>query len=256
LVLQRSIRTLRAGTFGRSAWDLTLPALPPPIQPSSTSLSFGSETQGNTSNVQTVTLSNTRRTAQTLGSIAAAGNFAETNNCGPSLSPGASCTVSVTFTPTGPDGRSGSLTYTGGGAQQAIALTGTGTITATLSSSAGSVILEQPVTLTWSSSSGASCTGSGGQAGANWNGPLPASGTLTVTENVASTLTYVLTCTSGAQTATAQTSVSVSSSMTGSSSSSGGGGGGGFLDGVTLAALLLILGGRLRESSIYPNGLR
>src|SRR5204863_186911 len=45
-------------------------------------------------------------------SIAASGDFAQTNNCGASLNPGATCSINVTFTPTAKDNRSGTITIT------------------------------------------------------------------------------------------------------------------------------------------------
>jgi F5/8 type C domain/Abnormal spindle-like microcephaly-assoc'd, ASPM-SPD-2-Hydin len=50
-------------------------------------------------------------TAQaTIGAIAASSDFAQTNNCGTSLGTDSSCTINVTFTPTGPGVTTGSLT--------------------------------------------------------------------------------------------------------------------------------------------------
>jgi hypothetical protein len=67
------------------------------------SFRFGSVGVGSTSLAQTATLKNTGNAALTIGSIAIAGanptDFAQTNNCGGSLAPGAACQLSVTFTP-------------------------------------------------------------------------------------------------------------------------------------------------------------
>src|SRR6185437_6267836 len=69
---------------------------------SSTSLSFGTQTVA-TSTAQTVTLSNPGSLPLAIGSIsfdgANAADFDQTNTCGSSLPAGASCTISVTFTP-------------------------------------------------------------------------------------------------------------------------------------------------------------
>jgi trimeric autotransporter adhesin len=66
-------------------------------------LSFGSVTSGVTSSAQTLTLSNTGNAALTISGITIGGanpsDFAETNTCGESLAAGATCTISVTFTP-------------------------------------------------------------------------------------------------------------------------------------------------------------
>ncbi|MGC1458266.1 MAG: choice-of-anchor D domain-containing protein [Steroidobacteraceae bacterium] len=239
LVLQRSIRTMRAGTFGRSAWDLPLAALPPIA--SASSLTFGSVRQGSTSAAQTVTLSNTLRTAQALGAMAVSGDYAVTTTCGSSLPAGGSCTASVTFSPVGPDARAGQLTFTAGGVPQQVSLTGTGTITAALATSLAAVTVGQSITLTWSASSGANCTGSGGQSGVNWNGPLAVSGTLAITESAVGSFNYVLSCTSGTQSASAQTSVTASAATSNDGGSGGRSGGGGAVDVLSLVLLLGLL---------------
>jgi hypothetical protein len=66
-------------------------------------LSFGSVASGVTSSAQMLTLSNTGNAALTISGITIGGanpsDFAETNTCGESLAAGATCTISVTFTP-------------------------------------------------------------------------------------------------------------------------------------------------------------
>jgi phospholipase C len=65
------------------------------------SLNFGNEPVGHTTAPQTIQVTNASTTAPVIFSgIQAVGDFAETNNCPSSLGPGASCEVSVTFTPT------------------------------------------------------------------------------------------------------------------------------------------------------------
>jgi len=70
---------------------------------SPTTLSFGNTVMGATTSAQTVTLSNTGNAAMTISGVTIAGtnptDFAETNTCGETLAAGASCTISVTFTP-------------------------------------------------------------------------------------------------------------------------------------------------------------
>jgi hypothetical protein len=66
-------------------------------------LGFGSVTSGVTSSAQMLTLSNTGNAALAISGITIGGanpsDFAETNTCGESLAAGATCTISVTFTP-------------------------------------------------------------------------------------------------------------------------------------------------------------
>jgi hypothetical protein len=104
----------------------------PTVSVSPASLTFLPEPIGVQSAVQTVTLSNTSpigATTFTISSIGTSGDFAQTNNCGNSVAIGASCGINVTFTPTGPNTRTGTLTITDNAttSPQSVALTGTGT---------------------------------------------------------------------------------------------------------------------------------
>src|SRR5262249_16605670 len=76
------------------------------------SLTFGAQDVGTTSAAQSLTLRNSGSAAVTISSVATTGEFAQSNGCGGSLAPGAGCTVSVTFTPSGMGARSGTLTLT------------------------------------------------------------------------------------------------------------------------------------------------
>jgi beta-propeller repeat-containing protein/centrosomal CEP192-like protein len=107
---------------------------------SATSLTFPDTAVGATSALQTVTLTNSGTATLTLTTIAATGDYTETNNCGSSLSVGASCAVSVIFKPTQTGTRSGGLTFTDNatGSPQSVSLTGTGTPVFALSSTAPS----------------------------------------------------------------------------------------------------------------------
>jgi hypothetical protein len=106
-------------------------------------LNFGSVATGSTSSAQTVTVSNPTGSAASVSSISANGDFAQTNTCGSSIAAGASCTVSVKFTPTAAGARTGTLTVSAGGITNAVSLSGTGTTSgggsATLSASPASV---------------------------------------------------------------------------------------------------------------------
>jgi parallel beta-helix repeat protein len=108
---------------------------------SPSSLTFPSQALNTTSSGQTVTVDNTGSTAVSLSQIAASGDFAETSTCGATLAADASCTVSVTFTPTAAGTQTGSLTIASNApnSPNTVSLTGTG---------AGSVnlALNQPAT--------------------------------------------------------------------------------------------------------------
>jgi YVTN family beta-propeller protein len=95
------------------------------------SLSFGNQTVGTPSASQPVTLSNTGTAALTIASITASGDFSQTNTCAGSVAVSSSCTINVTFTPTAPGARTGTLTITDNtngvtGSTQPVGLTGTG----------------------------------------------------------------------------------------------------------------------------------
>ena len=76
----------------------------PNITLSVTSLTFATQLVGSTSTAQSVTLSNYGTVTLSITSIgftgADPGDFHQTNNCGSSITPGASCTISITFNPT------------------------------------------------------------------------------------------------------------------------------------------------------------
>ena len=76
---------------------------------SPSSLTFGSQPLGTTSSPQTLTLSNPGTSSLTIGSLQSSGTFAQANTCGSSLAVGASCTITVTFTPTAVGSQTGSL---------------------------------------------------------------------------------------------------------------------------------------------------
>jgi hypothetical protein len=89
------------------------------------SLAFGSQVIGSTSTSQTVTVSNSGTSALTIGSVTAAGDFAQTNNC-TTLAAGTNCAVQATFTPTATGARTGTITLVDDAGSQVISLTGTG----------------------------------------------------------------------------------------------------------------------------------
>jgi hypothetical protein len=74
------------------------------------SLSFGDQIVGTTGAVQTAILSNTGAAPLAISGFSVTGDFAQTNACGSVLAAGASCTVTVTFTPNAPGIRAGTLT--------------------------------------------------------------------------------------------------------------------------------------------------
>ncbi len=109
------------------------------------SLSFGSHTVGTTSPPQSVTVANSGSAAATLSGWTVTGDYSGSSTCGSSLAAGASCTVSVTFRPTGTGARNGTLTLNSNaqGSPHTAALTGTG-----VASGGGNLAAGRPVTAT------------------------------------------------------------------------------------------------------------
>lgn len=101
----------------------------PQVSLSSGSLTFPGQWVGTTSAAQNFTLANIGSAPLTILSIAINGDFAQTNACGPSVAAGATCTITVTFTPTATGARSAmvSITDNATGSPHTVALSGTGT---------------------------------------------------------------------------------------------------------------------------------
>ncbi len=111
----------------------------PAVTLSPASLAFAGQLVGTTSAAQTVTLTNSGTAPLTIAGIGLggtdAGDFAQTGTCpvGPAtLAAGASCAISVTFTPTAAGGRGATLTVTdnAAGSPHTVALAGSGTLPA------------------------------------------------------------------------------------------------------------------------------
>jgi len=100
------------------------------VSVSSTLLKFGTVTVGSNSASKSATFTNLGSSALSIANIAVTGDYSETNNCGTSLKAGASCKITVTFTPTATGTRYGALTITDsdGSGQQVANLTGVGTL--------------------------------------------------------------------------------------------------------------------------------
>ena len=107
------------------------------------SLQYASQQIGSTASAQSVLLRNMGSSALEISSIAANGDFAESNNCEPSVSAAGSCTLSVTFTPTAAGSRSGAIVIqdNAAGSPHTITLSGFGS---------GPVAVLSPASLTFS----------------------------------------------------------------------------------------------------------
>jgi hypothetical protein len=100
----------------------------PNISLSPSSLNFGSEPVGDTSQPQAVTTTNTGGARLVFSAIKASGNFVQTNDCGSDLQPGASSTIEVFFRPRSQRVLTGKVTVTGNApdSPQKVPLSGTG----------------------------------------------------------------------------------------------------------------------------------
>ncbi|HEV2378874.1 MAG TPA: choice-of-anchor D domain-containing protein [Terriglobia bacterium] len=164
---------------------------------SPSSLTFSGQVLNTASPAQVVTLTNSGNATLTISSIAASGNFAETNTCGGSVKAGANCTISVTFTPLTAGTLTGSITIADNNngianSTQTVSLTGTGSV---LEASVS------PASLTFT-----------GQAVGTTSGAQVA--TLTNKGTVTLTITGVTTTGDFAETNTCGTTVAVGASCT------------------------------------------
>ncbi len=93
------------------------------------SLSFPEQAVGSPSLAQNLMLSNTGNATLTISSIAATGDFSQTNRCGLVLAAASSCTIEVRFAPSAIGTRSGTLSVLSSAANSPTlaALNGTGT---------------------------------------------------------------------------------------------------------------------------------
>jgi Abnormal spindle-like microcephaly-assoc'd, ASPM-SPD-2-Hydin len=129
---------------------------------SPTSLTFGGQAVGTTSAPQNITLTNSQSVTLNITSIiftgTNSGDFGQSDNCGASLGPNETCTISVSFSPSGLGTRTAVLNVNDDGPNnpQTANLTGTGIAPVTLSATSisfGNVLIgvrqaAKPVTLT------------------------------------------------------------------------------------------------------------
>jgi hypothetical protein len=103
-------------------------AVAPAVGLSNVNLDFASQATGTTSSAQTITVTNTGSATLTISAVTASGDFAA-SGCVTSLSAGATCTLSVTFTPSATGARRGTVAITDNavGSPQMIELFGSGT---------------------------------------------------------------------------------------------------------------------------------
>jgi hypothetical protein len=98
------------------------------VRLSTTSLTFPAQSVGTTSPPQTITLTNTSALPLVMSGISSNPVFAQTNNCGLAVKAGATCTISVTFTPNSVGSTSQRMNINDGDptTPQIVSLSGTG----------------------------------------------------------------------------------------------------------------------------------
>ncbi len=91
------------------------------------SLQFAGQNVSVASSAQPILLRNMGSSQLTISSITASGDFSQTNNCGSHVAGAGSCTINVTFTPTIPGNRAGSIVIQddAAGSPHTVALSGT-----------------------------------------------------------------------------------------------------------------------------------
>ncbi|WP_328676101.1 choice-of-anchor D domain-containing protein [Streptomyces sp. NBC_00343] len=119
-----------------------------------TSLSYATQALNTASSAKTVTVTNSGTAAATVSGVTVTGDFAQTNTCGSSIAAGASCTVSVTFTPTASGTRTGDLSIASNASNgtTTVALTGVGAGTVSRNLAAGAATTESSHTDVYASS--------------------------------------------------------------------------------------------------------
>jgi hypothetical protein len=85
---------------------------PPPVSFSQTTVIFPAQLVGASSSPQPVSLTNNQTVTLNISNIATTGDYGQTNDCGASLPPSGSCTITITFTPTAIGTRTGFVLVT------------------------------------------------------------------------------------------------------------------------------------------------
>jgi hypothetical protein len=111
--------------------SFSFPACTGPLSPvtlSKTSLDFATQQVGTTSGPQLTVLTNNQDATLTISSLDVSGDFSQSNDCGTSVAPGGSCTISVNFTPAVLGARLGQITIgdDASTSPQVVTLSGTG----------------------------------------------------------------------------------------------------------------------------------
>lgn len=136
---QVAVFTPIPGGGSSSAQVFVIVSAMPIVTLSHSQLTFVAQAQGVASSAQTVTLTNSGNASLAIANISASGDFNATSDCGVSVAANASCTISVTFTPSAVGSRTGALTIVNNAADspQSLSLSGTGSVALAIDPSQG-----------------------------------------------------------------------------------------------------------------------
>jgi hypothetical protein len=136
-------------SLGVQTIDLTGTSVAPAVSLSAVTLPFANQPVSTSSAPQAVVMQNTGTAPLPITSISLtgpnAGDFSQTNTCGTSLSAGASCSVSVIFTPSSFGNKTAALVLTDSVGTQSVDVSGTGTAALAALSPASLTFPNQPV---------------------------------------------------------------------------------------------------------------
>ncbi len=133
--------------YGGGAFDAFVAKLgtsgQPAVNLSTTAVAFEDQGISTTSAPKTVTLTNAGNATVALGGVEVTGDFSQTNDCGLTLAPGATCTLHITFSPTAVGPRSGKILIRSDaeGSPHTVSLSGTGVVAFALSATANPVMV-------------------------------------------------------------------------------------------------------------------
>ncbi|MGC2173676.1 MAG: choice-of-anchor D domain-containing protein [Candidatus Sulfotelmatobacter sp.] len=164
----------------------------PAVSWSVPNLSFGTETVGETSASQTVTLTNTGTGTLNITSIAASGDYSQTNHCSAPIAPNGTCTVTVSFTPSAAWARMGTVAVTSNAIAPPLFLSGMGSSGGSISPSSQSLTFASQLIGSSSAAQSVTLTNTGSAAAAI-NG-IYASGDFSQTNTCGATLSLVASC--------------------------------------------------------------
>jgi hypothetical protein len=171
--MQANLTVTDSAGGGPQSVSLLGTAVAPAVVLTPASLTFAPQIVNTTSPAQVIALTNSGSAPLTLTSITASSGYGESNTCGTSVAAGATCNISVTFTPGVTGSQSGSITLIdNAGGSQTISLTGSGVYAPAVTLSPASLVFPSQAIDTTSAAQTITVTNTG-------LGPLTVSGIAT-----------------------------------------------------------------------------